>query len=139
MKKLLAFLILVVLAAGGVVAYFAFGSYSEGFRAGTVIKLSNKGVAFKTYEGQLNLGLVLNEGDAGIASTEVSNIWQFSVLKSDTAVLRKLEEAMLNGHRAKLHYEEKYIKLPWRGETLYLVNGVESLVNEVKPLVDSAQ
>jgi hypothetical protein len=127
MKKFIAFLVLILLAILAVAAYFAFGSYSEGFRAGTVIKLSNKGVAFKTYEGQLNLGMVLSEGNAGVTSTEVSNIWEFSVLKSDTAVLRQLEQAMLNGHRAKLHYEEKYMKLPWRGDTRYLVNGVESL------------
>lgn len=133
MKKLLGFLVLVLLIIAAVAAYFVFGSYSEGFRAGTVIKLSKKGVAFKTYEGQLNLGLVLSEGDAGIAATEISNIWDFSVVASDTAVLRQLEEVMLNGHRAKLHYAEKYMKLPWRGETRYLVNEVESLGEPVKP------
>jgi hypothetical protein len=133
MKKLLVFLVLVLLIIGAVGAYFVFGSYSEGFRAGTVIKLSKKGVAFKTYEGQLNLGLVLSEGDAGITATEISNIWEFSVLASDTTVLRKLEEVMLNGYRAKLHYAEKYMKLPWRGETRYLVNEVESLGEPVNP------
>lgn len=92
-----------------------------------MIKLSHKGVLFKTYEGQLNLGMVLNEGANGTAQTEVSNLWEFSVPQKDTATLRALETVMLSGHRAKLHYQEKFMRLPWRGETSYWVTAVEAL------------
>ncbi len=127
MKKVIGFLILLLVVIVGVGGYFAFGNYSEGFRAGTVIKLSHKGVLFKTYEGQLNLGMVLNEGANGASQTEVSNQWEFSVPQKDTATLRALEAAMLSGHRAKLHYQEKFMRLPWRGETSYWVTSVEAL------------
>lgn len=127
MKKAIAILMLLLLLLAGVAGYFAFGNYSEGFRAGTVIKLSHKGVAFKTYEGQLNLGMVLNEGANGASQTEISNLWDFSVPQQDTATLRALEAVMLSGHRAKLHYVEKVMRLPWRGETRYWVTQVEAL------------
>ncbi|MCS7017971.1 MAG: hypothetical protein RMJ87_01890 [Cytophagales bacterium] len=56
MKKFLIIssLILVLALIGGVwFAYFA--SYSEGYRVGKVMKISRKGVLFKTWEGQLNV------------------------------------------------------------------------------------
>lgn len=66
-KILIALVVLAALAGG---AFYLFGSYSDGNRAGTVIKLSRKGLLFRTYEGELNLGLVL--GDQSGAS--VSNV-----------------------------------------------------------------
>jgi hypothetical protein len=132
MKKLLLTLLLLLAVLFGVAFYFAFGSYSEGFRAGTVIKLSHKGVLFKTYEGQLNLGMVLSEGSGSASHAEVSNLWEFSVLGRDAKVREDLERVMLSGRRAKLHYEEKYLKLPWRGDSRYLVTDVEMLPEEVR-------
>lgn len=122
MKRWQVFLLLFLLLIGSIGAFIMFGSYSDGTRAGTVIKLSHKGYAFKTYEGQLNLGMVLNDDPAGVA---VSNIWTFSVPASKDDVIQKLESAMLSGKRVKLHYKEKFVQLPWRGETKYLVYGVD--------------
>jgi hypothetical protein len=133
MKKLLYLLLFIVLAMVGVAYYFTTGSYSEGFRAGTVIKLSRKGVVFKTYEGQLNLGMVLSEGSESATHAEVSNLWEFSVLRGDSKVREDLERVMLSGRRAKLHYEEKYLKLPWRGDTRYLVTEFEMLPEDARP------
>jgi hypothetical protein len=117
--KLLVVLVILAVLAGG--AYYMFGSYSDGNRAGTVIKMSRKGLLFKTYEGELNLGLVL--GDQSGAS--VSNIWEFSVPASNGEALAKLDTAMARGRRAKLHYREMFARIPWRGETKYMVYKVE--------------
>lgn len=57
--KLIVVLVILAVLAGG--SYYMFGSYSDGNRAGTVIKRSRKGLLFKTYEGELNLGLVLGD------------------------------------------------------------------------------
>jgi hypothetical protein len=114
-------LVLFVLAALAGGAYYLFGSYSDGYRAGTVIKLSRKGLLFKTYEGQLNLGLVL--GDQSGAA--VSNIWEFSVPSSNQEVLAKLDTAMARGRRAKLHYREMFAQVPWRGDTKFMVYKVD--------------
>ena len=118
--KLIAFLVLLLLVAVGF--YILTGSYSDGYRAGTVMKISHKGIGIKTYEGQLNLGMTLNNDPGGVA---MSNIWNFSVPPSNKETIRKLEEAMLSGERVKVHYEEKIVKLPWRGDTRYMVTDVE--------------
>jgi len=115
-------LALFFLAVVGIALFVMYGNYSTGFRAGTVIKLSHKGFAMKTYEGQLNLGMVLSDEPGG---TAVSNIWFFSVPEKEKEVVRKLEEAMLTGKRVKLHYKEKFVTLPWRGDTKYMVYNVD--------------
>lgn len=118
--KLVLFLFLVVVI--GVALFVMYGNYSTGFRAGTVIKLSHRGFAMKTYEGQLNLGMVLSDEPGG---TAVSNIWFFSVSEKEKEVVKKLEDAMLSGKRVKLHYKEKFVTLPWRGDTKYMVYQVD--------------
>ncbi|MGB0429013.1 MAG: 6-phosphogluconate dehydrogenase [Bacteroidia bacterium] len=98
-------------------------NFSDGFRSGTVVKLSKKGTMFKTYEGQLlSGGLATGEG-GDIAS----NLWDFSVEKGDTAVLKAIEAAVDGSYRVKLRYNEKYFKFFWRGETKYFVYKVEQV------------
>jgi len=100
--------------------YFLFGNYSTGTRAGTVVKLSNKGVVFKTVEGQLNLGgYTLDSG------SPASSLWDFTVNTDEEQVIQALEEANLNGQRVKLYYKEKFYRLPWRGDTKYFIYKVE--------------
>jgi hypothetical protein len=118
-KFLAAGLVIVVLLGIG---YYIFGNYGDGDRAGTVIKLSRKGVLFKTYEGQLNMGMGIHDSSADIA---VSNVWSFSVSASDSSALKALDSALMTGKRAKLHYREKFVLVPWRGETKYQVYKVE--------------
>ena len=118
-KIALAAMVLLALLGLG---YYLFGNYSDGYRAGTVMKLSRKGFLFKTYEGQLNLGMGIRDENASVS---VSNIWDFSVRASDSAALRNLDVAMMSGKRAKLHYREKYIAVPWRGDTKYQVFKVD--------------
>jgi hypothetical protein len=118
-KLLLVAVILLALAGA---AFFLFGNYSDGYRAGTVIKLSRKGLIFKVYEGQLNLGMGIQDQHSQVA---VSNVWDFSVSPSDTAALHALDTALMTGKRAKVHYREKFVKLPWRGDTKYQVYKVE--------------
>lgn len=118
-KLVAAALVILVLTGLG---YYLFGNYSDGYRAGTVIKLSRKGLVFKTYEGELNLGMGIH--DAG-SSVSISNVWNFSVKASDTACIAMLDSAMLSGKRAKLHYREKFVAVPWQGDTKFLVYKVE--------------
>ena len=114
-------LILLILGVGG---YFLFGNYSDGYRAGTMIKFSKRGVLFKTYEGELNLGMVLNDQQPSVS---VSNIWKFSVQGSEDELKSKLQNALLNGKRVKVHYNEKFFQFDWRGDTKYIVDEVEIL------------
>lgn len=114
----------VSLVIGGLLIVFIlfayYVNYSSGFRVGVPVKLSSKGVLFKTYEGQLNIG-GLTSGEQGVIPTQ----WDFTVTKSDQMVYQGIESAMEQGVRAKLYYKEKYIKLPWRGDSKYMVYKVE--------------
>ncbi|MBO3115425.1 6-phosphogluconate dehydrogenase [Winogradskyella sp. DF17] len=95
-------------------------TYSEGTRAGQLIKFSEKGVVFKTHEGELNLG-GLRTGNANDGLE--GNLWQFSVLNDD--VLNDLINA--EGKRVKLSYKERYKAMPWQGETNYFITKVETI------------
>ncbi len=132
MKKFKIILTLIVLSAIGILALLVMGNYSDGFRAGTMVKLSKKGYVLKTYEGQLNLGMVLSENQPGVTGAAVSNIWEFSVHSKDKEVVETLEKAILEGERVKLHYEEKFFHYFWMGDTKYFVYKVEVLKREEK-------
>lgn len=99
-----------------------FANFSEGFRVGVPIKFSKKGVVFKTYEGQLNLGSLNQE-----ATGNFSTYWNFSVPGSADSVVAKLDSAIVEGYRVKLFYREKFVQVPWRGDTKYMVYDVEYL------------
>ncbi|MFZ1689028.1 MAG: 6-phosphogluconate dehydrogenase [Flavobacteriales bacterium] len=106
----------------GWVLFLYYAAYSEGSRAGMVIKLSKRGVVFKTWEGQLNLqtfGAVTPNGNA------LNEVFNFSVGTGEDSLYRVLEEASLSGERVNLHYVERYARLPWRGETKYFITSVE--------------
>ena len=110
-------------------AFMMFGSYGEGYRAGAITKIAKKGIIFKTNEGEMYTATVINSsGNAGDAdgSGVINNIWYFSI-KNDDALIKQLEDALLNGHRVKLHYHQKFWKLFWVGDSKYVVDGVEIL------------
>lgn len=92
-------------------------TYSEGNRAGVVIKFSKKGYLLKTYEGELNLG-----GMGNIPNTAQQNmLCLFSV--KDQSVAETLMN--LEGRKVSLHYKEIIKNMPWQGETKYFVDGVK--------------
>ncbi len=108
----------VVIVFAAIALWAASWTYSEGTRAGQLIKFSKKGVIFKTYEGELNMG-GLRTGDAkdGLEG----NLWNFSVL--DESVITDLENA--EGKRVKLSYKQRYKAFVWQGETDYFIVKVE--------------
>src|SRR5687768_15443648 len=101
----------IVIIALAILSYFLFGNYSEGNRAGTIAKLSRRGVLIKTYEGQLNIGGISTDG------SHTSPLWDFSVSNGEKEVIKQLEDAALTGDHVKLYYKEKFYTLSWRGET----------------------
>jgi len=108
----------ILIAVGYLV--FANMNYSVGSRAGELIKISEKGVVFKTFEGQVSLGGLTMTGNGEDAN--IGNVWEFSV--TDRAVFEKMDQ--LRGKKVILTYKEKYRTLPWRGDTKYLVTEVQA-------------
>lgn len=121
-KRIVRFLLILLTLVVLVLSYFVFTPYSEGARAGTLVKLNKKGYLFKTYEGELSQTLVV--GDLSSASAN-SRLWEFSVSANDTALINKLNTALLTGRRVELNYEEKYIVFSWQGDTKYFITSAQ--------------
>ncbi len=119
MRKFLTILLILILVTIGVLWLLTHWSFSDGQRAGTISKLSRKGYIFKTWEGELNEG-----GYSGETGALTRKTWNFSVLEVDTTV-NELKRAMKTGERVMLNYEERVIKFPWNGETMYFITDVE--------------
>ncbi|MCI4442970.1 MAG: hypothetical protein JHC39_05625 [Lentimicrobium sp.] len=112
MKKFLG--IIIGIAVLSIVCYFTFlyyATYSEGVRSGELIKFSNKGMIFKTYEGELSQGI------------SGAQIFSFSVLDSQEKVIADLKE--LEGHYVKVTYVERYKTFPWWGDSKYFITEVK--------------
>lgn len=114
-------LIIIIIILTGLTLFFYYGIYDEGVRAGTVLRISKKGVVFKTYEGQLNL----QSFGALKGTTPFAETFDFSVTRKKPQVVRELEAVALTGERVNLHYVKRYVRLPWRGETKYFITSVE--------------
>jgi hypothetical protein len=121
-KRLLKFLIITIVCVGIIIfSFLYFGVYDEGVRAGTILRISKKGMIFKTYEGQLNLQTF----GALKGVNPIMESFDFSVESDETKVVQNLEEAALSGERVNLHYIRRYKGFPWRGDTKYFIVNVE--------------
>lgn len=118
LRKILFFLILALVLGLAGFYFWNTMTYSEGNRAGYLIKISKKGYIFKTYEGELNLGGVTS-GD--VTAIMGNNRWEFSV--QDEAVYNKLQQ--YEGKQISVHYRQQLRAFPWQGDTPYFVDGVE--------------
>ena len=118
-KFFIRFVIAIVIILILVFSFFYWGTYSEGFRSGIVMKISTRGVVFKTTEGQLNMQ-VIGHSDMGTSS----QIWEFSVENNKADIIEALRQASLTGERVELSYIQRYKKFFWRGETEYFVQKV---------------
>lgn len=94
-------------------------TYSTGTRTGIVIKLSQKGVLFKTYEGELNLGGI-SEGDGTIMP---NRLWKFSVDRNNAMVYETITQS--EGKHVRLYYKEVLKNFFWQSETPYLIEKIE--------------
>jgi hypothetical protein len=111
---LVVFLLLVIFAGWFYWKYYF--TYSEGNRTGLLQKFSHKGNLFKTYEGELVLSSLTNNG----VSTMSAEKFYFSV--DDKTVADKM--AGLEGQKVIVHYQEKKAALSWRGDSPYIVDSV---------------
>jgi hypothetical protein len=105
----------------GVFCFYYWGVYDRGVMAGKVLRISKKGVVFKTYEGKINL-----ETFGALKGTSpIAESFDFSVEGDEDALIKKLEEVSLSGERINLHFVKRYAIFPWRGDTKYFATAVE--------------
>ena len=109
-------LTLLIIFLCGFIYWKYYFTYSEGYRAGLLQKISYKGNIFKTYEGEMILSSVQSNSNVAIASEK----FYFSV--TDKAVALQLEK--VQGENVVVHYTEKNGSLPWKGESTYFVDSL---------------
>jgi hypothetical protein len=121
--KILKIVIALAIVTGLIIFSFKYWAvHDEGVRAGTVLRISKKGILFKTYEGQLNLQTF---GALKGSPSPIMESFDFSVESSDEQVIKDLESVALSGERVNLRYIKRYSIFPWRGDTKYFITKVE--------------
>ncbi|CDF78510.1 6-phosphogluconate dehydrogenase [Formosa agariphila KMM 3901] len=93
-------------------AFIYYVPYSTGTRAGELIKVSQKGKIFKTWEGEISQGI------------SGAQIFSFSVMDDDQEVIEQLNE--LQGQYVKLEYIERY-------KTFFIWGDSNHFVTKVTP------
>jgi hypothetical protein len=122
--RVLKIMVIAALVIGiGIFSFFYWAVYDEGVRAGNVLRISKKGMMFKTYEGQLNLQTF----GALKGASPIMEAFDFSVNSDNDQVIKDLEAVALSGERVNLHYVKRYKIFPWRGDTKYFITSVERL------------
>lgn len=112
MKKILGlFFLAILLGISGYMAFIYYVPYSEGYQAGELIKISSKGILFKTWEGELSQGV-----------SEIQS-FKFSIEDKELEVIDDLKN--MQGETVKLTYKERFATFPWLGDTKYFIIKVE--------------
>lgn len=92
--------------------------YSDGERAGTVVKFSHKGFTCKTWEGELLIGGMKSNGN----NMEV-NTFKFTV--KDSNIIPQIKAALASGAHVTLQYDQVVMNLPCQGDSDYFIKGVK--------------
>lgn len=125
-RKILRIFFVLLLAAGlAIFSFYYWAVYETGVMAGKVLRISEKGVVFKTFEGKLNL-----ETFGALKGTSpIAESFDFSVEKDNEVAIRELQAVALSGERVNLHFKVRYARFVWRGDTRYFVTRVERVEN----------
>ena len=123
-KKIVKRILLIALVIGVIVFSFLYwGVYESGIMAGKVLRVTQKGMLFKTYEGKLNLETF----GALKGASPIAESFDFSVESDQKVVISDLEQVALSGERVNLHFIKRYTTFPWRGDTKYFIERVERI------------
>ena len=119
-KTLLIGLPLLLLMLGGWIYMRYYFVFAEGVKSGYLNYAVYKGDLFKTYEGKLiQEGFAKTKTGGGMQSNE----FEFSI--ESKKILQQLE--VNSGKHFELHYREYHNALPWRGNTVYIVDSIVNM------------
>ena len=128
-RTLVALLVLLLLIAGCGAGCEIMNrtTYIEGSRVGYIVKFAERGLLWKSYQGEVNMGGVLN-GTMGGATLST---WNFSIdnqrrhnenVDSLVAVINRF---LSEGKPVKITYTAPFYTWPWRSSNRYLVQSVD--------------
>lgn len=109
-KVLMIFLLAIALLATAYYSFLYYVPYSEGTRAGELIKFSYKGAVIKTWEGEISQGI------------SGAQIFSFSVMDKEEDVIQKLKD--YQGKYVKLTYVERFGTFFFWGDTKYFITNI---------------
>lgn len=119
-KTLLIGLPLLLLMLGGWIYMRYYFVFAEGVKSGYLNYAVYKGDLFKTYEGKLiQEGFAKTKTGGGMQSNE----FEFSI--ENKKIFQQLE--VNSGKHFELHYREYHNALPWRGNTVYIVDSIVNM------------
>jgi len=113
------FLLLLLVVGSGTVYYKYYFVFGEGVKSGKLNFAVKKGNIFKTYEGKLIQEGIGQGKTGGLASYE----FEFSIV--DDSIFHVLE--LNSGKFFDLHYKEYHGVIPWRGNTVYVVDKIVNM------------
>jgi len=113
------FSIIIILGLGIYIYWRYFFVFGEGVKSGYLNFAVKKGQLFKTYEGKLIQEGIRSKTVGSIQSNE----FEFSI--KDKRIYEIL--AVNSGKIFDLHYKEYNGIVPWRGNTLYVVDSILSM------------
>ena len=96
MKKVILIAALAMLSACG-------QNFSNGSYMGVVTKLSEKGLIFKSWEGEVSMGGMRTQSDGNGSTSIVANVLRFNV---DPAAVEKVKAAQKSGKSVELVYRQ---------------------------------
>jgi hypothetical protein len=115
------FIIVLILVLAGYIYWRYFFVFGEGVKSGYLNFAVRKGQIFKTYEGKL-----IQEGIKSKAVGSIqSNEFEFSIKEKHIFDILSIN----SGKIFDLHYREYNGIVPWRGNTLYVVDSIISMRN----------
>ena len=119
-RTLLIGLPLLLLVLGGWIYMRYYFVFAEGVKSGYLNYAVYKGDLFKTYEGKLiQEGFAKTKTGNGMQSNE----FEFSI--ESKKIFQQLE--VNSGKHFELHYREYHNALPWRGNTVYIVDSIVNM------------
>src|SRR5690606_7541871 len=108
LKRVLRIVLIVVVVAGiALFSFYYWGVYDEGVRAGTVLRISKKGILFKTYEGQLNLETF----GALRGANPIMEAFDFSVEPSEKQLIEELQQVEIGRASCRERGEARVVAL----------------------------
>lgn len=123
MKKIIAIIsAMLLLSLGGYVYWRYFFVFAEGVKTGVLNYAVYKGNIFKTYEGKLIQQGFGRQNNGSFQSYE----FEFSIKNKN--IFNQLETN--SGKTFDLHYKEYHGRIPWRGNTVYIVDSVLAMRSE---------
>jgi hypothetical protein len=94
-------------------------NYSEGERTGVVTKLSKKGLFYKTWEGEMNVGGMRADVNGNLSA----NIFEFTI--NDDAILTQVQDAQRANKTVTLLYKQWFAKPNFKTDSGYIIRGIK--------------